>query len=109
MVITHQITDDTLRIQVPRELDITNRAAAALQIEALVHTHRPRQVTVELPTSHPSPMTLSALARAHRMCQSLGIPLTATGPDRQPRPNPLGTAALAPRTQRLEHGARHDH
>ncbi|MET9959820.1 hypothetical protein ABZ128_12290 [Streptomyces sp. NPDC006326] len=109
MVITHHITEDTLYVQLPKELDIDNRAAAALQIEGLIHTHRPGQVTIELPTRDPSPMTLSALARTHRMCQSLGIPLTAIGPGGQPRRLPVGDSAGATRSQRLEHGARHSH
>ncbi|MEU7555365.1 hypothetical protein AB0B01_23995 [Streptomyces sp. NPDC044571] len=109
MVITHHITEDTLHVKVLRDLDIDNRAAAALQIEALIHTQRPGQVTIELPTQDPSPMTLSALARTHRMCQSLGIPLTAIGPGGQPRRLPVGDPAAATRSQRLEHGARHSH
>lgn len=109
MVISHHITDGTLHVRILHELNVTDRAAAALQIESLVHTHRPEQVTVELPSRSPSPMTFSALARAQRMCQSLGIPLTATGPgDRTPlspfTPDPRGAPS-----RWLEHGARHDH
>lgn len=57
-------------------------------------------------------MTFSALARARRMCQSLGIPLAATGPGEQ-EPLPLfgheagAAGAAGPRS--MEHGARHDH
>ncbi|WP_327280606.1 MULTISPECIES: hypothetical protein [unclassified Streptomyces] len=109
MVIGHHIAEGTLYVEVSRELDVTNRAAAALQIEALVHANRPDQVTVHLPTNTPSPMTFSALARAHRMCQSLGIPLTATGPGGGSSPMPLGESAGAGRPLRLEHGTRHDH
>ncbi|MFG2714162.1 hypothetical protein ACGFX2_26955 [Streptomyces goshikiensis] len=109
MIINHHVTEDTLHVKVSQELDVTNRAAAALQIEALVHTHRPRRVTVVLPTRDPSPMTFSALARVHRMCQSFGIPLTATGPDGKTQLSPFGDSTRATRPERLEHGARHDH
>ncbi|MFF5447232.1 hypothetical protein [Streptomyces sp. NPDC012888] len=108
-MITHQITDGTLRVRIVRDLDVTNRAAAALQIEALVHAHRPRHVAVELPTQDPSPMTFSALARAQRMCQSLGVTLAVTGPGGRTAVTPFGGASGASRSERLEHGARHDH
>ncbi|MFI8292079.1 hypothetical protein EAO71_33440 [Streptomyces sp. ms191] len=94
MVIGHTLADGVLQVRLLRELDITTRAAAALEIEALVAAHRPDQVLVELPSPVPSPATFSALARARRMCQSLGIPLTATGPGadrdrRTTRPAPV--------------------
>lgn len=79
MVISHTLRDGVLRVTLLRDLDVTTRAAAALEIEALVASNRPGQVLVELPTPTPSPATLSALARAHRMCESMGIPLSATG------------------------------
>ncbi|MFD7261489.1 hypothetical protein [Streptomyces sp. NPDC059874] len=109
MVISHHIAADTLHVKILHELDVTNRSAAALQIENLVHTHRPSQVAIELPTDAPSPMTFSALARTHRMCQSLGIPLTATGPGEQAAPLLLGRGAGADLPHWLEHGARHGH
>ncbi|MGW6688722.1 hypothetical protein [Streptomyces sp. NPDC054961] len=109
MLVSHRITDDTLHVKILHELDVTNRAAAALRIEALVHAHRPSRVTIELPARAPSPMTFSTLARASRMCQSLGIPLTATAPGGQaPLPH-LGHEAGTALPQWLEHGARHDH
>ncbi|MEV4192434.1 hypothetical protein [Streptomyces toxytricini] len=108
VVITHHLAEGALHVQVPQELDVGNRAAAALEIEALVHAHRPGRVVVRLPSRHPSPMTFSALARVHRMCRSLGIPLTTTGPDGEAPPEPLGLA-LPDRPHQLEHGARHDH
>ncbi|MET9621774.1 hypothetical protein ABZZ37_13530 [Streptomyces sp. NPDC006464] len=103
MVIDHTLADGVLQVRLLRELDITTRAAAALEIEALVAGHRPDQVLVELPSPVPSPATFSALARARRMCQSLGIPLTTTGPGadwdrRAARPDPV----------RLETGSRQD-
>ncbi|MEF2528887.1 MULTISPECIES: hypothetical protein [Streptomyces] len=108
MVITHQLAEGVLYVRIPRELDVGNRAAAALEIEALVHAHRPGRVEVRLPSHHPSPMTFGALARVHRMCQSLGVPLATTGPDGEAPPEPLG-GALLDRAHQLEHGARRDH
>ncbi|MFJ8668844.1 hypothetical protein [Streptomyces sp. NPDC093600] len=91
-------------MRIHQNLDVTNRAAAALQIEALVHAHRPAEVTVELPTSEPSPATLSAVARARRMCQSIGVSFALSGPGAPPADRDAGQAP-----QRLEFGARRDH
>ncbi|MGW0120412.1 hypothetical protein [Streptomyces sp. NPDC003327] len=87
MLISHAVRHDVLHVEIGHELDVTNRAAAALQIQLLVQTHRPARVVVALPATDPAPATLSALARAHRMCDSLGIPLTLTN--------------ASPRTRRL--------
>ncbi|GGP81481.1 MULTISPECIES: hypothetical protein [Streptomyces] len=109
MVISHHIADGTLHVRILHELHVTDRAAAALQIESLVHAHRPERVTVELPSRSPSPMTFSALARAQRMCQSLGVPLAATAPGGRTPLSPFGPETGAPHPQWLEHGARHNH
>ncbi|MER7730246.1 hypothetical protein ABTX80_05125 [Streptomyces erythrochromogenes] len=109
MVISHHIAEGTLHVRILHELHVTDRAAAALQIESLVHVHRPAQVTVELPSRSPSPMTLSALARARRMCQSLGIPLTATGPGERAPLHLFGHEDGAAGPRPMEHGARRDH
>ncbi|MER7949656.1 hypothetical protein ABTY59_19925 [Streptomyces sp. NPDC096079] len=61
------------------DLAVTNRGAAALRIQALVQEHRPARVVIAVPAADPSPATLSALARAHRMCAGLGVPLTLSG------------------------------
>ncbi|MFI5670967.1 hypothetical protein ACWDA9_06890 [Streptomyces sp. NPDC001193] len=79
MLITHVLDRGTLRVKIHRDLDITNRAAVALQIESLVAAHRPDQVVLELPTGVPGPATLSALARAQRMLRSLDVAFTVTG------------------------------
>ncbi|MFI6150830.1 hypothetical protein [Streptomyces sp. NPDC051109] len=81
MLITHTLDRGTLRVKIQHELDITNRAAVALQIEALVAAHRPDHVLLELPTAQPSPATLSAMARAQRMCRSLNVAFAVTGAD----------------------------
>ncbi|WP_030326478.1 hypothetical protein [Streptomyces flavochromogenes] len=80
MVISHVLTDGILHVTLPCDLDVTHRAAAALETETLVHAHRPRIVQLKVVGSHPSPASLSALARARRMCTSLGIPLAVVGP-----------------------------
>ncbi|WP_306326083.1 hypothetical protein [Streptomyces venezuelae] len=79
MLISHAVRHPVLHVTLHRDLDVTNRAAAALQIQALVQMHRPDRVVVAVPAADPTPATLSALARAHRMCASLGIPLALTG------------------------------
>ncbi|WP_329111921.1 hypothetical protein [Streptomyces sp. NBC_01353] len=49
---------------------------ATLQIQTLVDVHRPNPVVLELPNGAPSAATVSAVARAKRMCGSISIPLT---------------------------------
>ncbi|MFH8724713.1 hypothetical protein [Streptomyces termitum] len=98
MLLTHRTDGDTLVVELRQELDVTTRAAAALRIEALVAAHRPARVVLLLPSERPAPATLSALARARRMCDSLGVPLTASaaatpsgpppGPSAPPVPSP---------------------
>ncbi|MFF9850506.1 hypothetical protein [Streptomyces litmocidini] len=79
MFISHAVRHEALYVTLHRDLDVTHRAAAALRIEALVQAHRPARVVVVVPTADPSPATFSALARAHRMCAGLGVPLTLSG------------------------------
>ncbi|MFF4173322.1 hypothetical protein [Streptomyces sp. NPDC001744] len=84
MLMSHAFEDGTLHLRLLRELDVTSRAAAALEIEAIVSAYRPARVFLEFPSACPSPASFSALARARRMCASLGIPLTASGPAAAP-------------------------
>lgn len=79
MLISHAVRHDVLHVTLYRDLDVTNRAAVALQVQALVQEHRPSRVIIAVPAAEPTPATVSALARAHRMCASLGIPLTLSG------------------------------
>ncbi|MGW6484849.1 hypothetical protein ACWGDS_44805 [Streptomyces sp. NPDC055059] len=79
MLTSHSVDGDTLRVTLHHSLDVHTRAAAAAEIETLVHTHRPRRVTVQVPAGEPTPATLSVVVRAQRMCKSLDIPLSLTG------------------------------
>ncbi|MFF1400064.1 hypothetical protein ACFVZD_40545 [Streptomyces sp. NPDC058287] len=79
MLISHSVDGDTLRLALHQSVDVHARAAAAKEIEALVHTHRPGRITVQVPAGEPTPATLSVAVRAHRMCKSLDIPLSLTG------------------------------
>ncbi|MGW2015098.1 hypothetical protein [Streptomyces sp. NPDC001927] len=74
MLLTHHIDVGTLRVTLHQGLDVTNRAAAALLIQALVDAHRPAAVVLDLPGGPASAATMSAVARAKRMCDSLSIP-----------------------------------
>ncbi|WP_318211582.1 hypothetical protein [Streptomyces sp. SJL17-1] len=89
MLISHVFEDRVLHVTLLRDLDVTGRAAAILHIEALLAAHASRHVRIQLPTSDPSPASLSVLARARRLCEGLGTPLTVVGPVRiAPRPRP---------------------
>ncbi|MFF1360254.1 hypothetical protein [Streptomyces sp. NPDC058297] len=79
MLISHSVDGDALHVTLHHSVDVTTRAAAAVEIEALVHAHRPRRVTVQVSAGEPTPATLSVVVRAHRMCKSLDIPLSLTG------------------------------
>ncbi|MFF9914170.1 hypothetical protein [Streptomyces sp. NPDC013457] len=76
MLLSHHIDAGTLYVTLHEDLDVTNRAAAALLLQALVDSHRPAGVVLELPAGPPTAATLSAVARAKRMCDSLSVPLT---------------------------------
>ncbi|MCX5395265.1 hypothetical protein ABZY68_08225 [Streptomyces sp. NPDC006482] len=81
MLIGHNVEDGVLHLEILRDLDISSRAAATLEIEMLLFTHRPySRVRVQLPTCDPSPASLSVLARARRLCGRRGIPLAVVGP-----------------------------
>ncbi|MEU9862548.1 hypothetical protein AB0D99_16920 [Streptomyces sp. NPDC047971] len=97
MLITYAIEDGVLHVTLLRDLDISTRAAASLETEALVHAHHPRHVRVQLPTFDPSPASLSALTRARRLCEHLGIPLTVVGPAQTsaPEASPSAPGAAA--------------
>lgn len=84
MLVSHALKDGVLHLRLLRELDVTSRAAAALEIEAIVSAYRPERVLLEFPTPSPSPASFSALARARRMCASLGIALVVSGPGSVP-------------------------
>ncbi|MGX1675366.1 hypothetical protein [Streptomyces sp. NPDC055400] len=79
MLISHSVDGDTLRVTLHHSVNVNTRTAAAVEIETLVHTHRPRHVTVQVPAGEPTPAMLSVVVRAHRMCKSLDIPLRLTG------------------------------
>ncbi|MFD0432644.1 hypothetical protein [Streptomyces chartreusis] len=46
MLTGYSVDCDTLHVILHRNLDISTRAAAALEIEALIRSHGPRRVTM---------------------------------------------------------------
>ncbi|MEK9524213.1 hypothetical protein ACIOMM_34240 [Streptomyces sp. NPDC087908] len=76
MFISHESENGVLRVVLLRDLDVSTRAAAAVQVEGLLSAHQPRQVRWQWPTASPSSASLSILARARRLCDDLGISLT---------------------------------
>ncbi|MFI9780571.1 hypothetical protein ACIHCV_38880 [Streptomyces sp. NPDC051956] len=63
MLISHSVDGDALHVTLHHNVDVNTRVAAAVEIEALVHTHRPSRVTVQVPAGEPTPATLSVLVR----------------------------------------------
>ncbi|GGR37082.1 MULTISPECIES: hypothetical protein [Streptomyces] len=85
MLIQHAFENGVLHVHLVQDLEVHNRAAAAVHIEQLLITHRPRTLRLQLPTATPSPASLSALARTRRLCESLGVGLSV-----------VSSASLAP-------------
>ncbi|MFC8794584.1 hypothetical protein [Streptomyces cinereoruber] len=80
MIIRHSVEGCVLHLSFPHDLGVADRAAAALQIEALLLERRPQRVQVQLPVVDPSPASLSVIARTRRLCEYLDAPLTVAGP-----------------------------
>ncbi|MFB6633619.1 hypothetical protein ACFCWY_27385 [Streptomyces sp. NPDC056362] len=77
MPVEHADEGQVLAVNVPADLDVASRAAVALHIQRLVFAYRP--ASVRLHVARPATdASLSILARAHRLCEALGIPLTLT-------------------------------
>ncbi|MGW6536475.1 hypothetical protein ACWGBV_06470 [Streptomyces sp. NPDC055051] len=80
----------TLLLTLPSDLSVPDRAATVLRMQSLVLAGRPAQVRLRLTPGPPSPSALSVLARLHRLCKTLGIPLSTT---QQPTSAPAGGPA----------------
>ncbi|MEV8629212.1 hypothetical protein [Streptomyces sp. NPDC051079] len=93
MPVEHAADGGILALSVPSDLDVTNRAAAALQLETLVLAYRPLGVHLHLPHGPATRPTLSVLARVRRLCEALGIPLVLTD---RPWPPPASVRAAGP-------------
>ncbi|WP_406065348.1 hypothetical protein OG462_38980 [Streptomyces sp. NBC_01077] len=90
MLIRYAMEEGVLHLRITRDLDISSRAAATLEIEMLLFTLHPyARVRVQLPTADPSPASLSVLARARRLCSHRGVPLTVVGPVSVSEPPPV--------------------
>ncbi|MFD3533290.1 hypothetical protein [Streptomyces sp. NPDC058664] len=76
MFLSHHLDGGTLILTLHRQLDVANRAAAALRIQDLIDAHRADDVVLELPGGPPTAATVSAVARAKKACDNASIPLT---------------------------------
>ncbi|MFF3775817.1 hypothetical protein [Streptomyces sp. NPDC002232] len=66
-----------LAVNVPADLDVAARAAVALHVQRLAFAYRPQGVRLHV-ARPATDASLSILARVHRLCEALGIPLTLT-------------------------------
>ncbi|MFF9150507.1 hypothetical protein ACF1BN_37280 [Streptomyces sp. NPDC014861] len=66
----------TLVLTLPSDLPVPDRAATVLRMQSLVLADRPGHVRLHLTPGPASPSALSVLARLHRLCKTLGIPLS---------------------------------
>jgi hypothetical protein len=83
MLISHTMESGIMSLKLCCQLDVTNRAAAVLDIQGLLYAHRPSRVVIELPPNTPSSATLSTMLRTERLCGTLGIPFGLAPSSRQ--------------------------
>lgn len=88
---THTYADGTLTLSLAADLDVPDRASTLLRMQSLVLAHRPERVLLHLTPGAPGPAAQSVLARLHRLCKTIGTPLTVTEPP--PTPPPDGPAS----------------
>ncbi|MFF2307305.1 hypothetical protein ACFVVP_32965 [Streptomyces sp. NPDC058128] len=65
-------------MSLPADLDVHGRATAALRLQTLILTYRPRLVRLHMPMGPPTAPSLSVLARLLKLCDGLGILLSLT-------------------------------
>ncbi|CAM5390016.1 hypothetical protein STANM309S_00655 [Streptomyces tanashiensis] len=77
MLIRHVVEEGVLHVALPHDPDVPSRAAAALQIETLLFTHRPRHVTsgssCPRPTRHRHPSASSPAPDDLRRLRHAGL------------------------------------
>ncbi|MFJ3770014.1 hypothetical protein ACIPQJ_34060 [Streptomyces sp. NPDC090082] len=78
MSVEHAHDGPVLALNVPSDLDVASRAAAALHVQRLLLAYRPRGVRLHMPSGPATGASLSVLARVLRLCDGLGIALTLT-------------------------------
>ncbi|WP_229832593.1 hypothetical protein [Streptomyces narbonensis] len=92
MSMEHTTDGHTLLVSLPADLDVTGRAMAALRLQTLVLTYRPRLVRLSMPACRPTAASLSVLARLRRLCDGLGIFVALTTAPPAPASAAEGTA-----------------
>ncbi|MER7538375.1 hypothetical protein ABTX77_26835 [Streptomyces sp. NPDC097704] len=103
MPMKHTCEGRILALSLPADLDVAERAAATLHLHTLFFAYRPRGVRLHVSHGPASPASLSVLARVHRLCEGLGIPVTLTDLPWPPRTRPAEAAlsqAPGPRPDR---------
>lgn len=79
-MLTHVFDQRVLVICFPSGISIANRAAAVVETEHLLHTHRPRHVVLELAPDAITPTAVSLVLRTHRLCRTAGASLAVVTP-----------------------------
>ncbi|MFJ8076457.1 hypothetical protein ACIQ7Q_21535 [Streptomyces sp. NPDC096176] len=72
-MLSHVIQHGVLVITVHTDPGIGQRAALSKEISDLVHLHRPAPVVIVLEEQAAGSAAVSAVLRAHRMCNHLGV------------------------------------
>ncbi|MEU3051343.1 hypothetical protein ABZ705_33465 [Streptomyces sp. NPDC006984] len=85
MVFTHMLDRGVLVVTLHGDVVIGDRAAVSQGFADLVRMYLPRAVVIELRTPVVSAAALSAVLRAHRLCEHGRVPLSLVAAERATR------------------------
>lgn len=80
-MLSHRLDRGVLVLTVQEDPGIGGRAELVAGITAFVRVYRPAPVLVIIDDRAATPATVSAVLRAHRQCEELGVPMSAATRD----------------------------
>lgn len=72
-MVSHAFEEGVLVVTLHSATDVGRRSALSQEISDLVHAYRPSPVVVVLEEPATGGVTVSAVLKAHRMCNDLGV------------------------------------
>ncbi|MFI2780418.1 hypothetical protein [Streptomyces sp. ALB3] len=79
-MLSHRLDRGVLVLTVQEDPGIGGRAELAAGITAFVRAYQPAPVLVVIGDPAATPATASAVLRAHRQCEELGVPMSVATP-----------------------------
>ncbi|WP_435272598.1 hypothetical protein [Streptomyces parvulus] len=76
-MLSHSLDHAVLALTVHRSPGIAGRAELVSRIEGLIHGYKPGLVVITLEEAANENAAVSVVLRAHRICNDLGIPMSA--------------------------------